>query len=211
MALIKSDLSGDQIASFVESIDRLAYGLFILQADINERIRRYASVLRAIEAVDDLTDHKALDLKDEEKEKIIEIIDGNIYLQTRVYKPLLLRLDSMLTDAGARYDHPIITIEHMLPQSTSTGSQWLDWFPNPDDRSRWTHAIANPVLLSRRKNSQASNYEFERKKSAYFQTGGVAPFALTTEVVSHSQWTPEILEQGQEKLLQTIRAHWRLG
>lgn len=211
MALIKSDLGGIQIASFVESIDRLAYGLFILRADINERIRRYAGVLRAIETGDDLTDHKALDLKDEEKEKIIEIIDGNIYLQTRVCKPLLLRLDSMLADAGAHYDHPIISIEHVLPQRPSDGSQWLDWFPNPYERDEWTHAIANLVLLSRRKNSQASNYEFEQKKGAYFQTGGVAPFALTTEVVNESEWTPAILGQRQEKLLQTLRAYWRLG
>ena len=92
----------------------------------------------------------------------------------------------MLADAGARYDHPIISIEHVLPQRPSDGSQWLDWFPDPDERGEWTHAIANLVLLSRRKNSQASNYEFEQKKTAYFQTGGVAPFALITEVVNHS-------------------------
>ena len=211
MALIKDHRGGAQIASFVESMDRLAYGLFVIRADVNERIRRYADVLRAIEAGDDLIGHEALDLQDDEKRKIVDVIDGDIYSQTRVCKPLLLRLDSMLAGEGARYNHSVISIEHVLPQSPPDGSQWLDWFPDPEERGEWLHAIANLVLLSHRKNSQASNYEFGRKKDAYFRKGGVAPFALTTEVVSHSEWTPAILEQRQAKLLQVIKDHWKLG
>lgn len=210
MALIKDRRGGAQTASFVESMDRLAYGLFVIRADVNERIRRYADVLRAIEAGDDLIGHEALDLTDQEKQKMMTIIDGDIYLQTRVCRPLLLRLDSMLAGEGARYEHSVISIEHVLPQSPSAGSQWLDWFTDSDERGAWTHAIANLVLLSHRKNSQASNYEFARKKDAYFRKGGVAPFALTTEVVSHSEWTPAILEERQARLLQVIKDHWKL-
>lgn len=65
------------------------------------------------------------------------------------------------------------------------------------------------MLLSRRKNSQAQNYDFERKKSKYFQSG-VVPFALTTEVVNESEWIPAVLEQRQKRLIDRLRSEWRL-
>jgi hypothetical protein len=66
------------------------------------------------------------------------------------------------------------------------------------------------VLLSKRKNSQAQNFDFERKKSEYFQRNGVAPFAITTQVINEEKWTPEILEDRQQRLLETLRRVWRL-
>jgi len=64
--------------------------------------------------------------------------------------------------------------------------------------------------LSRRKNSQAQNYEFERKKAEYFQRRGVAPFALTIQVLNYPEWTPEAVEQRQEQLLNKLKEIWDL-
>ena len=93
--------------------------------------------------------------------------------------PLLLRLDSLLADQGATYEHKLLSIEHVLPQSPAENSTWLTWFPDADARDLWTHRLANLVLLSRRKNAQAQNFDFDRKKEEYFQKKGVATFALT--------------------------------
>ena len=43
-----------QILGFTKDLERLAYGLFILRANINKRIKRYAQVLGAIERGDSL-------------------------------------------------------------------------------------------------------------------------------------------------------------
>ncbi|MCA9156206.1 MAG: HNH endonuclease [Planctomycetales bacterium] len=64
-----------------------------------------------------------------------------------------------LSGGGATYDHAIITVEHVLPQNPKSGSQWERWFPNPAVREQWVHRLGNLALLSRRKNSSASNYE----------------------------------------------------
>ncbi len=140
----------------------------------------------------------------------MEKLGGDIYNQPRIPRPLLLRLDSLLAEGEASYQHPIISIEHVLPQNPSNCSQWLKWFPDEDERRQWTHRLANLVLLSRRKNTRASNFEFERKKSEYFRQNGVTTFALTTSVVAESEWTPVVLERRQQELVDALTKEWRL-
>lgn len=43
----------------------------------------------------------------------------------------------------------------------------------------------------------ARNLDFERRKNEYFQRVKVALFALTANVLSQRQWTPEVLEERQ--------------
>lgn len=199
-----------KVERFAKDLERLAYGLFIRRANINERINRYAAVLRDIENGDDVwQENGALQLHANEKVAILSALDGPIYTLPRVPRPLLLRLDNLLADAGATYDHSIISVEHVLPQNPAEGSQWLCHFSD-DERSRWTHRLANLVLLSHRKNGSASNLEFDPKKTTYFQRGGVTPFALTTQVVNEKEWTPVVLERRQKELIDKLKTEWRL-
>lgn len=128
----------------------------------------------------------------------------------RVRLYVLLRLDSALSSGGASYEHPLITVEHVLPQFPAVGSIWRTWFSDAE-REYWTHRLANLVLLTRRKNSEASNYDFELKKHKYFATkSGVSPFALTTQVLGEDEWTPALLEKRQAALVSALAALWRL-
>lgn len=196
---------------FLRDLERLAYGLFIRRSDINRRIRRYADLLRAIEDGSELFEGGPLQLSSDEKSEILEKLDGPIYSQLRVRRQLMLRIDGLLADEGATYLHKVVSIEHVLPQNPQPGSEWLEWFPDEEIRNQWTHRLANLVLLSRRKNSQANNREFNYKKNAYFMRGGVAPFALTTQVVKEEEWTPVVLERRQEYLISKLKQEWRLG
>ena len=201
------------ILRFAQDLERLAYGLFIRREDINGRINRYARVLTAIEQGDDLfADNSPLQLLPTEKDDILNRLNGGIYNQPRIPMPLLVRLSILVADAGPGYVEPSATsIEHVLPQNPSDDSMWLDWFPDADERASWTHRLANLVLLSRRKNSQASNWDFERKRNTYFLKNGTTPFALTTRVVAETEWTPEVLERRQRELIDAFKKEWRLG
>lgn len=202
---------GNALARFARDLERLAYALFIMRANINDRINRYARLLRAIEDGTDLFAANApLQLTTEEKTLVTMALAGPVYHQTRVRMPLLLRIDSLLADSGATYEHGVLSIEHVLPQSPEADSQWVSWFPEEDERVKWTHRLGNLVLLSRRKNSQAQNYEFDRKKQEYFQREGVATFAVTSQVLSETEWTPEVLQRRQKQLLDKLKAEWRL-
>ena len=200
-----------QLAKFIAALERLAYGLFIRRANINERIGRYADILQAMESGDAIWRADGpLQLRADERREILSALDGPVYTLPRVPKPLLLRLDGLLAAAGARYDHPVISIEHVLPQNPRGHSRWLQWFPDDEERLNWTHRLANMALLSRRKNSSASNLEFETKKTEYFLRGGVSPFALTTQVANESEWTPSVLERRQRRLISALKREWRL-
>ncbi len=75
---------------------------------------------------------------------------------------------------------------------------------------KWLNKIANLVLLSRRKNSQAQNYDFLTKKAKYFATNNTCSFALTTQVVAYAEWTPKIVDNRQKELLKVIKNKWEL-
>lgn len=76
----------------------------------------------------------------------------------------------------------------------------------------WTTDQASELaLLSRKKNAEAQNYDFDKKKEKYFATKkGVSPFVLTTQVLQRAEWTPAIVNQRQQELLQRLKTLWRL-
>ena len=211
MAFYRRNQSPEAFLRFVRDLERLAYALFIVRANVYRRTSIYADILRAIDHEEDLYGVSSpLQLSSGEIADVLSALDGPIGTLTRVRRTLLLRLDSLLADEGARYDHSTITVEHVLPRKPERNSQWLSDFPDEEEREEWTDRLANLVLLSRTKNSQALNYDFDRKKTAYFQRGGVVTFALTTQVVAESEWTPDVLQRRQRELINALKKEWRL-
>ncbi|MHB9145713.1 MAG: DUF262 domain-containing protein [Symbiobacteriia bacterium] len=201
----------DELVTFLSDLERLAMGLMIRRADINERIDRYGRLLSAIEAGADLYDKASpLQLSDAERADIIQRLNSDIYNVVKIRLPVLLRLDAALSAGEASYDHSVVTVEHVLPQNPQDNSMWVKWFPDPDLRGATVHRLGNLALLSRRKNSQAQNFEFDRKKNEYFARGGVSPFTLTTQVLQEADWTPATVEKRQDRLLAVLKQVWRL-
>ncbi|MBW4544614.1 MAG: DUF262 domain-containing HNH endonuclease family protein [Symplocastrum torsivum CPER-KK1] len=202
----------DLLVQFFTELDRLAAGLMIRRANINERIERYSRLLTAIEHGEDLyTPDSPLQITSEEKNNILKMLDGDLYLIQKIRLYVLLRLDAALSEGEASYNFSITTVEHVLPQNPASNSMWMKWFPSPEERERYVHRIGNLVLLSSAKNSQAQNYDFELKKQKYFTTKtGVSPFALTTQVLNEQEWTPEVIEQRQKELIGVLKKVWLL-
>ena len=198
---------------FFSDLERLAAIQMILRATINERIDRYGRVITAIEKSEDLYKNDSpLQITADERTNAINSLNGDVYnmLPTlRTY--ILLRLDSALSGGGATYDYDLITVEHVLPQNPPTASQWEKWFPDLKVRSDMVHWLGNLLLLTRKKNASASNYEFDKKKTSYFTKGGVSPFAITTQVVKEKEWTPAVVQQRQKDLLDKLKIIWRLA
>ena len=204
--------SPDKLKQFFTDLERLAAGLMILRANINNRIERYGRLLAAIEEKANLyTADSPLQITPDEASQIMKTLDGDLYLIKRICQYVLLRLDSALAQGEVTVDYAIISVEHVLPQNPSKGSVWLKWFPIEEERAQYVHRIGNLALLSRRKNAQAQNYDFDKKKERYFATSkGISPFALTTQVLQKTEWTPAIINQRQEELLQRLKTLWRL-
>lgn len=199
---------------FFEKLERLAACLHICAKNINQRIERYAQVLSELQEEHSLeAPIKSIELTESEKEEMLESLDGKIYeLTARRRNYLILRLDSFLSDSAATYDPSVLTIEHVLPQTVRNGSAWLNHWPNEDERKAWIHRIANLVPLTQQRNSQAQNYDFDKKKSAYFGgRKGVSSYVLTTQVLNTKSWTPQIVQSRQNNLLNILADKWQLG
>ena len=198
---------------FFEKLERLAAYMHICGLNINERIERYKLVLIALEKDHSLESPlNAVELSDDEKIQILNVLESDIYtLTARRRNYIILRLDSFLSDGAAAYDSSILTIEHVLPQTVKDGSEWSALWPDEDVRKVWTHKLANLVPLNKRRNSQAQNYDFERKKTVYF-TGSkaVSSYILTTQVLNESQLTPDIIQKRQHNLLSVFKESWNL-
>jgi hypothetical protein len=212
-AMLAVHQHGDDAAcleDFLRRLERLAASMLVRRTYATPRANRYAQLLTELQRGAGL-DAPSFELDVVEREETRQRLSGELYLQTRVRKYVLLRLDEMLANnPGVTYEHALITVEHVLPQQPAVGSSWLTDFSD-DDRAVWTHRLANLVLLNRAKNSEAQNYDFATKKEKYF-TGkhGVSVFALTTQVLAQSAWTPHILQQRQQAMLDTLSAGWKL-
>lgn len=204
-----------RIAEFFKALDRLTYFLLVTKAGINERIETYSALTKEIEQDSfkgDLAEITRLPLTDVQKRKFVAALDGNIYDDLpKVRMALVLRLESLVRAPGVQFQNAV-SLEHVLPQTAPAGSEWLQWFPNKDERDSWTHRLANLVPLDRNKNSSASNYDFSKKKDAYFRGKGTAsPFMLTQEVRSENVWTPALLTERQQRLVGVLKEHWDLS
>ncbi len=211
--LSKHRQSPELVASFFKYLERLGFGLLILKTGINDRITRFSSLTSEIEKGSNLMEEtSALQLTSSEQKKIYERLDGAFYkdFAAQSRSAILLRLDSFLSSGGVTHDYKIVTVEHVLPQNPKENSQWFDWFPTVEEQSLWVHRIGNLALLTRAKNSAASNYDFQKKKDTYFIKKGVTTFALTTQVLNHSEWTPAIVEERQQNLMNTLAQHWKI-
>lgn len=199
------------LAQFLDRLERLAASFLLRAVYTTPRVTRYIDLVNELKAGKDLG-APSLHLDDQERKDTRTALDGPIYkMQTRRARYVLLRLDELLAkDPGATYQHSIISIEHVLPQTPADGSQWHKDF-SEQEREEWTHRLGNLLLLNRRKNSQARNYDFSTKKARYFGGAhGSAVFALTTQVLEHSTWTPAVVEARQKQLTALLIKEWEL-
>ena len=207
-----SNVGEGKIKNFFQNLERLASYLLMAGDNVNKRILRYRNVLEQIDTDSVDGTIQSLDLNMDEKRIFKESIEGDIYKYSpSVKRYLILRLDQFLSDGGAIYDPKILTIEHVLPQTVDLNSEWAVLWPDEDERKQWLHKLGNIVPLNKKSNSAAKNYEFERKKSAYFSgNNNISSYLLTTQVISESIWTPEVVERRQKSLIALLKNKWSL-
>ncbi|MFB2599184.1 DUF262 domain-containing protein [Herbiconiux sp. P17] len=197
---------------FLRRLERLAASMFLRREWTTPRVTRYIDLLRQLESGRYELDAPAFELSPPEQRETLAALDGEVYLSPKTRKYVLLRLDECLSGAsGATYSPPLVTVEHVLPQKPPGGSEWFEAFSDLE-RARWTHRLANLVLLNRVKNSEAQNLDFVAKKAKYFSgKRGVSVFALTSQVLAEERWTPAVLETRQRALLSVLAGEWGLA
>lgn len=203
----------EAVLGFFRDLERLGYSMLARKTGINDRIERFSALTNAVEAGANLSAATSpLQLSPQEQHQTYMALNGPLYEthSSRALALLLLRLDHLMSDGSASYQHDIVSVEHVMPQQPAPNSQWASWVPDKSVHQQWVHRLGNLALLSRRKNSAASNRDFTWKKSAYFAKGGISAFVLTTQVLQYANWTVEVMQQRQDAMLARLEEHWRL-
>ncbi|MDF0728910.1 DUF262 domain-containing HNH endonuclease family protein [Cytobacillus sp. S13-E01] len=192
------------LSKFLKKLEYKFVGDWILQFTSTQRIENMNKILKQIELVNTTTELLESDeLFTVDKQALRDILDKNIYGR-RFARYILLKYEYLESDNTVHLaDYKTISVEHILPQSPSTTSKWVELF-NIEQRQFWTHKLANLVLISKRKNSSLSNLDFENKREKYLQKridifAGSKVFILTAD-----KWTPEVLKARQDKMLDLL-------
>ncbi len=205
--------SPEYVLWFFRQLERLAAYMHISAKNVNQRIARYAVVVEELMGAHSLKSPvKTVELTASEKSEMQDVLNSDIYyLTARRRNYLILRLDSFLSDGAASYDAKVLTIEHVLPQTVEGGSEWEKNWPDKEARQHWVHKLANLVPLTQQRNSAARNFDFTKKKTAYFGgRKGVSSYVMTTQVLNTPEWTPEVVKKRQEDLLEVLSNGWNL-
>ncbi len=112
---------------------------------------------------------------------------------------VLLRLDMEMQEENfpGYANLSTITVEHILPRLPQ--GEWLSIF-SEEDVDRIVNKLGNLTLLNKRRNSRASNYDFERKKEKYFEVKR-NPFAITAMLREYGKWDMNSFEKRHRELL----------
>ncbi|EAH8850122.1 HNH endonuclease [Campylobacter lari] len=97
-----------------------------------------------------------------------------------------------------------IQIEHVLPIKYKEYN-WDEIFTE-DERENWTNALANLTLISMRKNVQALNYNFARKKEIYANKDKILTcYTITQDIIyNYNEWSTNSLEKRKKELIEKI-------
>ena len=192
------------LEKFLSLLDNKFMGDWINRETPTKRLENMNKILKAIESAENYTnilENKSLFEFNIENFK--NTISGNIYGE-RYCKYLLLKVEYLRMDkdiGDIRYNN--ISIEHVLPQNPKEKSDWRNKFSD-EEREKWTNKIGNLILLTKRRNSQLSNLEFEEKKDKYVN-GKMLLFPSVFEVYSsNGDWNIEVLKERQEKIINLI-------
>ncbi|WP_338208599.1 DUF262 domain-containing HNH endonuclease family protein [Lactiplantibacillus paraxiangfangensis] len=91
-------------------------------------------------------------------------------------------------------------VEHILPQTPKEDSQWLKWYPEEEERNKYTYNIGNLTLWHSKDNRSAKNAEFNDKSKKYAQSG----LKENRNISKNDKWTSSEIRNRAEHMANII-------
>ena len=214
----RDQFGSDGISTFLKKLENKFSADWILRETPTVRIEAMNRILKEIDKVNALTGVTKQQKIDQLLQSSVFSYDVNAFLRQldtqdvygqRYGTYILYKVDLLLGGPHHRLQPPLqISVEHILPQSPATSSQWHNDF-TATDREQWTHRLGNLVLIGRRKNTSLGRLDFIDKKQRYFHSH-IQPFPNSLRVMNqNSQWTLSTLQASHQAVLDALRAHYQ--
>lgn len=212
MAFLNSPFDEMEEEEFIASLEKITYQNWIRRLGRTARATVYAQLISALigrRRRRSETSLRAIFQSHASDDEFRALLDSDIYGKPFTQAVLMRLEEADQDDSVTKAFSGLISIEHVLPQSIQSDG-WKAIFSEEQHRL-WLHRLGNLTLLSGRKNRQAQNYEFERKKTIYAKQNAKVSFDLTKSVLAEAEWTPAVLEARQKDLLGKAWILWSLG
>lgn len=175
---------------FLRAIEKLYLTQWTAGTRKDERYADYTLVLGAI--ADAKTPADAIAAVPFDEKKIVDQVSRTNVYGAGFCKYALLRLELVTSEHDVPKRFSAKSIEHVFPQNPAPGSEWLKASAGIEI-DQFVHQIGNLVLISRSKNSGASNLEFADKKEKYLSKR-VSDYPRSIQVLTHADWGPKVIE-----------------
>jgi len=115
-----------------------------------------------------------------------------------------------------------LQIEHILPQSWDAEKSWngenLNWKDkfSKEEAENLVNSLGNLTLLTGKKNIEASNCNFDKKREIYKGNSGKGfdgkiSFEITKEIIDeYEDWTPKTISERYEKLATEVKEIFKI-
>lgn len=197
----------DRARRFFQALDCFTFAAEFAAVD-NRRVE--ARLARALRSLDDdkvLFGESGLALSETERRKFIATLNRS-RKRDRQRRLLMIRVELSLPNGHRLAMDEDITVEHILPKGGGPG--WNELFPDSHRRNDLANLVGNQILTSDEQNKRAGNKPYAEKRKLYFNSPDARIFALTKDIAGIEQWNGDVIEDRQERLLQSLCGDWGL-
>ncbi|WP_416044830.1 DUF262 domain-containing protein [Clostridium tyrobutyricum] len=191
----------DGLHEFLTKLEKKFVADWVVALTPTKRTVNLNSILKSIEKSNNYMDVLKSKAFDFDKELFINELKNDIY-NKRYTRYILLKLEYLESEQTAERRYGTISVEHVLPQSPRKDSTWVKLFTD-DERILFTNKLANLVLLSKKKNSSASNFDFQKKKENYLKNRAT-DLTRSQAILRYNTWTPDILIKRQTDIIKIL-------
>ncbi|MEA2059627.1 MAG: HNH endonuclease family protein [Thermodesulfobacteriota bacterium] len=196
----------NKIMDFLVLLDNKFSADWIVQYTPTMRIEKMNQLIRIIDGASSSDEVLGGDGFQIDKDSFKRAIDSAVYGR-RFTRYLLLKLDYLYHDDSHKMSIEALSVEHILPQNPSEGSQWVQDFTD-EQRKEWTDRLGNLVLISTRKNTSQGRLDYSDKKARYFQKRiSTCPNSLRV-LNNYNQWTMVELKENHIEVLNKLNQHY---
>ena len=190
----------ERFFDYVLAVEKVYLEHWVRGVRKDERYSRYTALLASIKSLDDPGEVLAAVPLDEESVRTACRQDN--FYSTGYSKYLLLRAEILASELDQDKEFVVRSVEHVLPQNPKSDSDWRKVF-SEEDIVAVVHTAGNLVLLSKGKNSAASNRDFSEKKESYLKKR-VSDFPRSMQVLGVDEWTRQTIEARTEEFATKI-------
>jgi len=177
--------NGAKFYEFMLAVEKVYLNQWCGGVRKDERFGDYAKILRSIEQ--EVQPGEVIKGLKQDTKSIITAASSKILYGSRYAKYFLLRLEVLATENDVYKEINAKSIEHVFPQNPSATSEWAK-DPDFKEHQQVVNSLGNLVLLSKSKNSSASNNDFAIKKDKYLKDR-MSDYPRSLKMTHEDSWT----------------------